>query len=170
MPGSGASTRAGELRAAHDEEEIMRIMTRRAGIAALLFTAVAVGFALPPAAAAEEEEEEAYAEEAEAEAYAEEELDDCLDCHDEDADFPVLPILATPHAVKADKRTPLAQQYECQTCHGPVEEMARVEQWASLTMGWCVNCHRDNAPEDVLAEGDATRRSNRLTDCGTCHH
>jgi len=35
----------------------MRRMTRRAGIAALLFTAVALAFALPPAAAAEEEEE-----------------------------------------------------------------------------------------------------------------
>lgn len=31
----------------------------------------------------------------------------------------------------------------CQTCHGPVEEMDVVEQFAPLTMGWCVNCHRD---------------------------
>ncbi len=59
---------------------------------------------------------------------------------------------------------------ECQTCHGNVQEMGRVEQWASLTMGWCVNCHRDNAPSDVLAAADANRQSNRLTDCGTCHH
>ncbi len=59
---------------------------------------------------------------------------------------------------------------QCQTCHGPVQEMARVTQWAPLTMGWCVNCHRDNAPEDVLAEAGAQRQSNRLTDCVTCHH
>ncbi|MDH3648888.1 MAG: c-type cytochrome [Saprospiraceae bacterium] len=32
---------------------------------------------------------------------------------------------------------------ECQTCHGPVEEMEVVKQWAPLSMGWCVNCHRD---------------------------
>jgi DmsE family decaheme c-type cytochrome len=89
----------------------MRIVTRRPGIAAPLVIAVAVGFALPRTAAAEEE--------AVAETYAEEEMDDCLGCHDEDAEFPVLPILATQHAVKADGRTPLAQQHECQTCHGP---------------------------------------------------
>ncbi len=32
---------------------------------------------------------------------------------------------------------------ECQTCHGPVEEMEIMEQFAPLTMGWCINCHRD---------------------------
>lgn len=31
---------------------------------------------------------------------------------------------------------------ECQTCHGPVQEMAKVEQFSPLSMGWCVNCHR----------------------------
>lgn len=31
---------------------------------------------------------------------------------------------------------------ECQTCHGPVEKMDEVYQFASLSMGWCVNCHR----------------------------
>ena len=32
---------------------------------------------------------------------------------------------------------------ECQTCHGPVEEMEIMYQHSSLTMGWCINCHRD---------------------------
>lgn len=32
---------------------------------------------------------------------------------------------------------------ECQTCHGPIEEMAVVQQWSTLTMGWCINCHRE---------------------------
>ncbi len=31
----------------------------------------------------------------------------------------------------------------CQTCHGPVEEMEIMYQNAPLTMGWCVNCHRE---------------------------
>jgi mono/diheme cytochrome c family protein len=31
---------------------------------------------------------------------------------------------------------------ECQTCHGPVEAMEVVEQYSPLSMGWCVNCHR----------------------------
>ena len=34
-------------------------------------------------------------------------------------------------------------EVECQTCHGPVEEMKVVEQYAPLSMGWCVNCHRE---------------------------
>jgi len=86
----------------------MRTTKRRAGIAGLLFIAAALGFALPRAEAAEQSE-----------AYADEEMGDCLGCHDEDAKSPVLPILATQHGVKADKRTPLAQTHECQTCHGP---------------------------------------------------
>ena len=32
---------------------------------------------------------------------------------------------------------------ECQTCHGPVEEMEIMYQNAPLTMGWCINCHRE---------------------------
>lgn len=60
--------------------------------------------------------------------------------------------------------------FTCQTCHGPVETMAVVKQWAPVTMGWCVNCHRDNAPEDVLSAPGASPQSNRLTDCATCHH
>ncbi|MCB0643572.1 MAG: cytochrome c3 family protein, partial [Phaeodactylibacter sp.] len=34
---------------------------------------------------------------------------------------------------------------ECQTCHGKVEEMEVVAQHAPLSMGWCVNCHRETA-------------------------
>jgi hypothetical protein len=29
----------------------------------------------------------------------------------------------------------------CQTCHGDIQNMAKVSQAASLNMGWCVNCH-----------------------------
>ncbi len=31
----------------------------------------------------------------------------------------------------------------CQTCHGPVEEMEIMSQYSPLTMGWCINCHRE---------------------------
>lgn len=33
---------------------------------------------------------------------------------------------------------------ECQTCHGKIEEMEVVEQFAPLSMGWCINCHRES--------------------------
>lgn len=32
---------------------------------------------------------------------------------------------------------------QCQTCHGPIQEMDEVHQFAELSMGWCVNCHRE---------------------------
>lgn len=35
-----------------------------------------------------------------------------------------------------------AGEQACQTCHGKVEEMDVVKQYAPLSMGWCVNCHR----------------------------
>jgi len=36
-----------------------------------------------------------------------------------------------------------AGKVECQTCHGPVEEMDVLKQHAPLSMGWCINCHRE---------------------------
>ncbi len=31
----------------------------------------------------------------------------------------------------------------CQKCHGEIQEMEIVEQFAPLTMGWCIECHRE---------------------------
>jgi cytochrome c2 len=36
-----------------------------------------------------------------------------------------------------------AGNIECQTCHGPIEEMVEVYQYSPLTMEWCINCHRE---------------------------
>jgi len=33
---------------------------------------------------------------------------------------------------------------KCQKCHGPVEEMEEVYQFAPLTMAWCIDCHKDS--------------------------
>nr|WKN36932.1 cytochrome c3 family protein [Tunicatimonas sp. TK19036] len=41
---------------------------------------------------------------------------------------------------------------ECQTCHGEIQEMQVVHQESPLTMGWCINCHRET---QVNAEGNA---------------
>ena len=40
---------------------------------------------------------------------------------------------------------------ECQTCHGPIEEMEVVYQHSSLTMGWCIDCHRQT---EIAADGN----------------
>lgn len=53
----------------------------------------------------------------------------------------------------------------CQKCHGPVESMERVRQFATLSMGWCVNCHRD-----ATRDGIDGREVHAATDCTVCHH
>ncbi|HPH84932.1 MAG TPA: c-type cytochrome [Ferruginibacter sp.] len=32
---------------------------------------------------------------------------------------------------------------QCQTCHGNIQEMPEVYQFTDLSMGWCINCHRE---------------------------
>lgn len=65
---------------------------------------------------------------------------------------------------------------QCQRCHGEVEKMERVEQVAPLTMGWCLECHREHAK---LPTGDFQRALLSLSqkprpvaglDCGSCHY
>ncbi|MFQ5876440.1 MAG: cytochrome c3 family protein [Acidobacteriota bacterium] len=43
----------------------------------------------------------------------------------------------------------------CEECHGPVPTMERIQAVGELTMGWCLECHRDRDAED---------------DCLICHH
>ncbi|NND11677.1 MAG: c-type cytochrome [Flavobacteriaceae bacterium] len=74
---------------------------------------------------------------------------------------------------------------ECQTCHGPIEEMEIVYQHAPLTMGWCINCHRetnvdlkDNAYYTKIHEELSKQYGvDQLTaaqmgglECGKCHY
>lgn len=85
---------------------------------------------------------------------------------------------------------------QCQTCHGPIEEMDTVYQFSSLRMGWCIDCHRGTMPlsaaEDsaVRARSSFVQRIARLaaagsdvrgveatwpnqrasTDCTVCHY
>ncbi len=54
---------------------------------------------------------------------------------------------------------------DCQQCHGPVDTMERVRQVEDLSMGWCVNCHRDTATNGV--NGKPVQPS---TDCAVCHY
>ena len=36
-----------------------------------------------------------------------------------------------------------AGKVQCQTCHGEINKMDEVKQFTDLSMGWCVNCHRE---------------------------
>ena len=62
-----------------------------------------------------------------------------------------------PDFVKFNHAAHVAKGKQCQECHGPVEQMEVVEQYSTLSMGWCVNCHRQ--PEN-----------NAPVNCGTCHY
>lgn len=74
---------------------------------------------------------------------------------------------------------------ECQTCHGPVQTYEIQKQFAPLTMGWCIDCHRKT---DVKMEGNEyyTKIHEELSkkygvdkltaaqmgglECGKCHY
>ena len=63
----------------------------------------------------------------------------------------------------------VAGKVECQTCHGPVEEMEVLYQHASLTMGWCIECH--NKKEiDLASTGYYEEIHNRLKSRADVHN
>lgn len=70
-----------------------------------------------------------------------------------------------PDFVYFDHRAHVAVGVKCQSCHGPVETMVRVRQVESLSMGWCVNCHRR-----VNESGLAGKPVDASIDCSTCHY
>jgi hypothetical protein len=70
-----------------------------------------------------------------------------------------------PDYVYFDHRAHVAAGVTCQHCHGPVESMQRMYQFESLSMGWCVNCHRDATKNGI--NGQAAHAS---TDCAVCHY
>jgi hypothetical protein len=73
----------------------------------------------------------------------------------------------------------------CESCHGRVDRMAQVSQAAPLTMGWCIDCHRNpephRRPDDAIAtmgwhpsSGAApaplgAERIHEITTCSACH-
>lgn len=70
-----------------------------------------------------------------------------------------------PAFVAFDHRRHVAAGVTCQTCHGPVETMERMRQHSDLSMGWCVNCHRE-----VNRTGVNGQPVHASTDCAGCHY
>jgi hypothetical protein len=48
---------------------------------------------------------------------------------------------------------------QCQTCHGPVQEMEEMYQFSSLRMGWCIDCHRGDTRLSAQEESAVQARS-----------
>lgn len=76
----------------------------------------------------------------------------------------------------------------CKTCHGRVDQMAETVKTETLSMGWCLDCHRNPGPQlsepaSLFSMTDAKSASlssetmmalhdvvvDNLTDCSTCH-
>lgn len=76
----------------------------------------------------------------------------------------------------------------CQTCHGQIQKMPQVYQFASLNMGWCVTCHVNGyTPQQGLeaagyatapaaqsgsapSASDSSARKTARYDCANCHY
>lgn len=132
----------------------------------------------------------------------------CLTCHSQlFTDTPMLkPVIASaatdqplrwtrvnvlPDHVYFDHSIHVAKGVGCTTCHGEVGSMPLTSAGERLTMRWCLDCHRNPAPNlrpeaeifaptwapprDAAERGQALMaqyhvRTEHLTNCSTCHH
>ena len=70
-----------------------------------------------------------------------------------------------PDFVSFDHSAHVTAGVTCQKCHGPIESMERVRQFESLSMGWCINCHRESTENGI--DGHAVNAS---LNCTVCHN
>ncbi|MFM1793823.1 MAG: hypothetical protein RL642_208 [Bacteroidota bacterium] len=80
-----------------------------------------------------------------------------------------------------------AGKQNCQTCHGEIQKMDEVYQFSDLSMGWCVNCHRetkvqftDNKFYSIYEQFHEDMKNKKLdsvtvekiggTECQKCHY
>lgn len=126
----------------------------------------------------------------------------CMNCHttvkkDSDALLPVRAAFAENEPLRWVRVTDLPDyvffNHEahvnaavgCESCHGRVDQMVKVYQAESLTMEWCVSCHKDPTPHlrdpanvtkmgytPTPGEGERVQKQNRVNpsiNCSTCH-
>jgi mono/diheme cytochrome c family protein len=83
-----------------------------------------------------------------------------------------------------------AGKVACQQCHGEIQKMGEVKQFSDLSMGWCINCHRntqvqfkDNGFYSIYEKFHADLKSGKIdstkgitvekiggTECQKCHY
>jgi hypothetical protein len=126
----------------------------------------------------------------------------CMNCHttvrkDSDALLPIRQAYAGEEAVQWTRVHDLPDYVYfnhqahvnaavgCETCHGRIDQMVKVYQFAPLTMQWCIDCHRSPAsrlrePANVTkmgyvpapGEGQKVMERNQIhppVACSTCH-
>jgi hypothetical protein len=95
-----------------------------------------------------------------------------------------------PDYVYFDHSIHVAKGVGCSSCHGDVANMPLMRQAAPLTMGWCLDCHRDpgshlrpldqifntrwKPPSDQAERGRQLLaayhiKTEHLSDCSRCH-
>ncbi|MFT5288672.1 MAG: hypothetical protein ACI8QS_001197 [Planctomycetota bacterium] len=76
-----------------------------------------------------------------------------------------------PDFVYFDHRPHVAQDVACESCHGPVQSMERMRQESTLSMGWCLDCHRSSVSwqHDGPIDGAPKPGEHVSTNCVTCH-
>jgi hypothetical protein len=129
----------------------------------------------------------------------------CLNCHKivkADSEF-VAPLLKSgetgepmkwvrvhmlPGYAYFDHKAHLAAGVGCVSCHGRIDKMLQVTQFAPLSMGWCLDCHRNPGPNlrpvseitnmawsakeagyDWKADPARTRKLQPPQNCSGCH-
>jgi len=108
--------------------------------------------------------------------------DTCLKCHDEDNEYPVLPIFQSKHGQVNDVRTPFAG-LQCESCHGPGDEHSKqarksddlqgtiinfgkkVATPATLQNQKCLACHQDNN----RGHWPGSAHEQQDLSCASCH-
>lgn len=126
----------------------------------------------------------------------------CMNCHstvrkDADSLLPIRQAFAENQPVKWVRVTDLPDyvffnhqahvnaSIGCESCHGRIDQMVTVYQAKSLTMEWCVDCHKNptpylREPANVTkmgytpspGEGERVKKKNAIDppiNCSTCH-
>lgn len=75
--------------------------------------------------------------------------------YDSGRSIPWVRVYSLPRFVRFTHEAHALANVSCETCHGNVAQMDRVARVTPLTMGWCVQCHRETHASD---------------DCLTCHY
>jgi hypothetical protein len=126
----------------------------------------------------------------------------CMNCHstvrkDSDLLLPIRQAFAEGEPVKWTRVTDLPDyvyfnheahvnaSVGCESCHGRIDQMVKVYQAKSLTMQWCVDCHKNPTPNlrefenltkmgytPAPGEGERVKKKNQVNPpvaCSTCH-
>ena len=112
-------------------------------------------------------------------------VDTCMNCHslartdspwiqqlkkfaDEGKPIPWKRVHQVPEFVYFNHSVHVNKGITCQTCHGPVEQMDKIEQVRPFAMSNCLHCHR-NAHEELQGITDLSQIKKGPENCSACH-